>query len=329
MFESKLNKGKSGGYAPLDNQGKLPQEHLLITGFSTSDIFVTGGTYSSGTTVFTNNTGGTFSVTGFTFGSGGKWYAENLVGPTILPTALGFSSIAMGESAQANSNDMFVAGSYAGINVTGQKNNFIGYYAGNGATNVYNSNFIGVNAGYGASGASESNIIGDSAGININSVSQSNLIGSGAGQYTANSLYSNFIGNYAGTNCYNVWRCNFIGSHAGQGVSGASYSTFIGVNAGKSFTNNNVLTNNIIIGTNISLPNNSVDSLNIGGVLFGSGTNTDLTGDPIITPTTNGKIGIGVVTPTARLHVGASTTAAALMKLEVGPAPTSPNDGDV
>ena len=32
------------------------------------DIRVTGGTYSSGTTIFTNNTGGTFSVTGFSSG---------------------------------------------------------------------------------------------------------------------------------------------------------------------------------------------------------------------------------------------------------------------
>jgi len=30
-----------------------------------TDVFVTGGTYSSGTTIFTNNTGGTFSITGF------------------------------------------------------------------------------------------------------------------------------------------------------------------------------------------------------------------------------------------------------------------------
>jgi hypothetical protein len=28
-------------------------------------LVVTGGTYSNGTTVFTNNTGGTFNVTGF------------------------------------------------------------------------------------------------------------------------------------------------------------------------------------------------------------------------------------------------------------------------
>lgn len=33
---------------------------------SNSDVFVTGGTYSSGTATFRNNSGGTFSVTGFT-----------------------------------------------------------------------------------------------------------------------------------------------------------------------------------------------------------------------------------------------------------------------
>jgi hypothetical protein len=39
------------------------------------DVFVTGGTYSSGTTTitFTNNTGGTFTVTGITSGGGGPF----------------------------------------------------------------------------------------------------------------------------------------------------------------------------------------------------------------------------------------------------------------
>jgi len=37
-----------------------------VTGFKTSDIFVTGGTYSSSSAIFKNNTGGTFTVTGFT-----------------------------------------------------------------------------------------------------------------------------------------------------------------------------------------------------------------------------------------------------------------------
>lgn len=37
-----------------------------LTGISTQDTFVTGGTYSAGTAEFTNNTGGTFNVIGFT-----------------------------------------------------------------------------------------------------------------------------------------------------------------------------------------------------------------------------------------------------------------------
>ena len=36
-----------------------------------TDVFVTGGTYTSGNAIFTNNTGGTFTVTGFAVGGGG------------------------------------------------------------------------------------------------------------------------------------------------------------------------------------------------------------------------------------------------------------------
>ena len=39
-----------------------------LTGISTQDTFVTGGTYSNGTAIFTNNTGGTFNVSGFSTG---------------------------------------------------------------------------------------------------------------------------------------------------------------------------------------------------------------------------------------------------------------------
>jgi hypothetical protein len=40
-----------------------------LTGVLTQDTFVTGGTYSNGIAVFTNNTGGTFNVSGFYTGS--------------------------------------------------------------------------------------------------------------------------------------------------------------------------------------------------------------------------------------------------------------------
>ena len=43
------------------------------------DVFVTGGTYTSGNAIFTNNTGGTFTVSGFnTGGGGGQLFYLNL-----------------------------------------------------------------------------------------------------------------------------------------------------------------------------------------------------------------------------------------------------------
>jgi hypothetical protein len=51
--------------------------------------------------------------------------------------------------------------------------------------------------------------------------------------------------------------------------------------------------------------------------------------ETIIVPAATGRIGVGVVSPTARLHITGSTTAQAIMRLTVGSAPTSPNDGDI
>jgi len=43
----------------------------LISGLTgQTDVFVTGGTYSAGTITITNNTGGTFNITGVTFSGG-------------------------------------------------------------------------------------------------------------------------------------------------------------------------------------------------------------------------------------------------------------------
>jgi hypothetical protein len=39
--------------------------NIPISGITNSDTYVTGGTYSNGTTIFRNNTGGTFTVSGF------------------------------------------------------------------------------------------------------------------------------------------------------------------------------------------------------------------------------------------------------------------------
>lgn len=59
-----------------------------LTGISTQDTFVTGGTYSAGTAVFTNNTGGTFSVTGFSTSTGVSFTGGTVSGATIFTNGL-------------------------------------------------------------------------------------------------------------------------------------------------------------------------------------------------------------------------------------------------
>jgi hypothetical protein len=47
------------------------------------DVFVTGGTYTSGTATFTNNTGGTFTVNGFSTGGGSSVAGWSFTGDSI------------------------------------------------------------------------------------------------------------------------------------------------------------------------------------------------------------------------------------------------------
>lgn len=135
------------------------------------------------------------------------------------------------------------------------------------------------------------------------------FIGVNAGSNAEDVTSSNFIGSNAGNEASDLTASNFIGLHAGYKASGASYSNLIGRKAGYAFAGNNIGKNNIIIGQNISLPNGAEDSINIGGVLFGKGAYKTTTGNPAITPSAEGKIGIGVVNPTEKLEVDGNVKA--------------------
>ena len=216
--------------------------------------------------------------------------------------------------------------------------NFFGDSAGYNATNANYSNFIGFQAGYQVTGVEgeefRSNFIGYEAGRDATNANDSNFFGFLAGQLAINANNSNFIGRYAGSGATSANYSNFIGVEAGQGASNANYSNFIGFqagyeatdanhsnllgyNAGSSFADNNIGSNNIIIGTNISLPDATANSLNIGGILFGTGTYSDIVSDtPSITPTSEGKIGIGVVEPTSTLHIYSEAANTSGLRLE-------------
>jgi hypothetical protein len=79
-------------------------------------------------------------------------------------------------------------------------------------------------------------------------------------------LISNFLGQSAGYSATSA-NSNFLGQNAGFQATNASYSTLIGYNVGQG-TIGSIGSNNIIIGTNISLSAGTTNSINLGGVLF-------------------------------------------------------------
>lgn len=255
-------------------------------------------------------------------------------------------NIAIGQQLlQADSNDNFLIGRNNGSG-TGY-NFFVGVNTGNGATNVNGSNFLGLNAGINATNATESNFFGIQAGYHAANATESNFFGTGAGNFAASADHSNFLGSQAGYSASGASFSNFIGQSAGVFATNASHSNFIGAGgigiratnasysnffgwqtgtdaSNASYSNlfgyhvgfnainnggsdNNIGSNNIIIGTNISLPDATADAINIGGILFGTGTYSDHTAaEPSFDPVAGGKIGIGVVTPSYTLQVGNS-----------------------
>lgn len=187
-------------------------------------------------------------------------------------------------------------GSQAGLGATdAEYSNFIGYQAGSDGYYAYYSNFIGYQAGYSSVNAGLSNFIGVSAGFNADNASYSNFIGQNAGQVATNASYSNFLGWGAGAN-----------------ATSSSYSNFIGYKAGASTSPSS---NNIIIGTNITLENSRKDSLNIGGIIFATGSYSSLVGNAFSGSMTEAKVGINKSLPDYTLDVSGSLAASSFVVL--------------
>jgi hypothetical protein len=330
----------------------LPLSGGTVTG---NVLFQSGLT--SNTISATTISGGTFYGDGRNLEGVPKWYSESSETPGVLPYlkpvvvtgSSGSGSFALGQNTESLSFDQISFGSYAGRSTTGaSRSTFIGYSAGSNGNDNDNSNFIGEVAGSSAKNAYKSNFIGNSAGYNSLNAGFSNFIGANAGYGVTGVTYigfdrqvkgfdSNFIGNSAGSNAVYASGSTFMGTGAGSNATNASFSNFIGYLAGNNSTNASYSTligfnvgtprfgfskigkNNIIIGNSITLPNGTTDSINIGGVLFGTNTNFDTSGgSPSDSPTSNGKIGIGVVSPLNRLHVEDTSDPIRLVGLQSG-----------
>jgi hypothetical protein len=112
--------GPSGNYLPLSG-GTVTGPTIFTSGLTSytisattyfnlpKDIFVTGGTYNNGSATFTNNTGGTFTVTGFSTSTGTSFTGGTVSGATNFTDGLSANTI----SATTYNNlpkDIFVTG---------------------------------------------------------------------------------------------------------------------------------------------------------------------------------------------------------------------------
>ncbi len=206
-----------------------------------------------------------------------------------------------------NVNSSNFIGGNAGLLATdANSSNFIGLTAGREAINASYSNFIGVNAGYSATNAAFSNFLGWNAGQDATNANASNFLGSFAGYKATNAYYSHFLGYFTGTEAINAYYSNFLGNGAGAFAENASYSTLMGYKVGSTnFAVSSIGSNNIIIGTNITLAPARKDSINIGGILFGSGSYSTTT-ENAFSGSANGRIGINQPLPIFSLDVSGS-----------------------
>lgn len=229
-------------------------------------------------------------------------YPLSITGSTLYSTAPATSLL--------SANNVIALGTLAGYQATLANNsNFFGANAGQFAIAANNSNFLGLRAGYQATSASNSNFFGQDSGYQTTFANDSNFIGSAAGLQSTSASYSNFVGYQSGYQAILASYSNFIGYKSGFRATSASYSILIGYNVG----NNTVPTigigsNNIIIGTNITLADNTSNAINIGGIIFGRGSHSEKLTNPF-SGSVNGKIGINNPNPIETLDISGSLKA--------------------
>jgi hypothetical protein len=279
-------------------RGTLTAQTIVVQTITSSVDFVTGSTRFGSLLANTHQFTGSVSITGSlnVVGTGitgsllgtASWANNATTASYVLQAvsssyALNSTSASYALQAQNaanstspisfNSTTLYSTQPAAGVPSGIANSIFFGSAAGTSATLAYSSIFLGFEAGYQATNANNSIIIGEQAGYQATKVNNSVILGTTAGFQSVSSSYSVLIGHRAG------------------------YDSAGGFNG--------ITSNNIIIGTNITLPSLSKDSINIGGIIFGTGSHSTTSGTPSSTPS-NGRIGINVVSPIYGFDVSGS-----------------------
>lgn len=264
-------------------------------------------TFLSNTGSFTGSFSGTH--TGSLFGTS-SW-ATNATNATTssYPFTITGSSLRSVYSsnpsgiAASTTSSIYIGQNAGNSSINSSKCVYIGLNAGLSATNAGSSIFIGDSAGNSAANANSAIFIGPSSGFNANSSQGSVFIGQFAGGNASNTAYSNFIGFNAGEGASGANHSNFLGRQSGNYAANAAFSTLIGYNVGADeLFSGGIGSNNIIIGTNITLPDNTKDSINLGGIIFATGSYSNAVTQSSIA-VSNAKVGINNSLPEYNLDV--------------------------
>lgn len=279
--------------------------------------FVVTGSVSSNTLTFTKGDNTTFSLLVAT-GSGASISTGSfLITGSVLNNTITFTK---------GDNTTFAlivnTGSIANTAVSSSGSSIYSTNPSTSEFNTTNSIFLGDDAGYQATNAYSSIFLGSGSGYQATNSDNAHFIGEGAGYQATQADNANFIGFLAGYQATNANTSNFIGLYAGQNAGSASYSTFLGFNAGRNYASTGVKSNNIIIGTNISFEDDRKDSINLGGIIFATGSYNTTSGFPFSGSMTTAKVGINKSIPQYTLDVSGSVGIASLLNItESNPLP--------
>lgn len=294
--------------------------------------FVTTGSVTNNVLTFTKGDSSTFSLTVDTGSAAtvntGSFMITGSVAGNILTFTKG-DSTTFNLTVSATGGPISVTSStlYSNDPLTGDLSSTgsvaFGIAAGSGSTGAFDAIFIGSNTGNGATNAAESVFIGKNAGRSATQATSSFFLGERAG----------YLATYANNSV-------FLGTAAGFRATSGSNSIAIGNGAGANGIGNTIGDFNIIIGTQVTIPNNQRASLNIGGLIFGTGS-YDGTAGSNFSGSVNGNVGINQPTPIYNLDVSGSLrvtdTARLNSSVQVGtvltlsqldPLPT-PTDGNI
>lgn len=242
---------------------------------------------------------------------------------SLFNYALGFRS--MLNNVTGNNNLTF--GHFAmNHNLTGSNNIAIG--KNSMYTNVSGNNNVAIGLGnLGNIRSGTDNIaIGYNSAIGITSAFHNVAIGASSLGATTTGGSNVAIGFAADATC-GACAANTAIGYASMNVVTGSNNTAIGASSGINLASASY---NIMIGAWINAPSSSgTGQLNIGNVIYGTGIYS--TGVSSSTPTTTGSIGIGLTTPTARLHLPAGTATAntSPLKLTSGTSLTTTEAGAI